>query len=181
MMRTFHAAAVLIWLSIGVAGCARTPVFPPEVRKGVDPTFDFASWRMTPNAHVGQKVQLGGRIIEADVQNDQIVMVVVHLPIAEHPTFGPKDVGKRSGEYAIWYTGHLDSTWLAAGNHVIVVGTTEKARVMMVDEIQRSLPSLKAHCVHIWKTGRKEISEFPFNAGGGYAPLEEETFCSSGE
>ena len=25
----------------------------------------------------------------------------------------------------------------------------------------------------------KEIAEFPYNAGGGYEPLEQETFCAS--
>jgi starvation-inducible outer membrane lipoprotein len=177
MRRASPVAVLLACLCAGA--CVRTPVFPPEARQGVDQQFDFTAWRMMPNAQVGRKVQLGGRIIEVDLTNNQTVMVVAQLPIAEHPTFGPKDVGKRSGEYAIWYAGHMDSKWLAAGNHVMVVGTTEKAKAMIVDEVQRSLPSLKARCVHIWKTGGKEISEFPFNAGGGYEPLEEETFCLS--
>jgi starvation-inducible outer membrane lipoprotein len=179
MKGTSRLAVLLACLCI--AACARTPVFSSEVREGVETNFDFTAWRMMPNAHIGRKVQLGGRIIEADVKKDEIVMVVAQLPIAEHPTFGPKDVGKRSGEYAISHTGHMDSKWLVAGNHVMVVGTTEKAQAVMVDEVQRSLPFLHARCVHIWKTGRKEISDFPFNAGAGYDPLEEETFCSSGE
>jgi starvation-inducible outer membrane lipoprotein len=181
MKATSLLAVLLASLSSGVGACARTPVFSPEVRQGVDREFDFAAWRTMPNAQVGRKVQLGGRIIEVDVKKDQIVMVVAQLPIAEHPTFGPKDIGKRSGEYAISYAGHMDSKWLVAGNHVMVVGTTERAKAMIVDEVQRNLPSLTGRCVHIWKTGGKEISEFPFNAGGGYEPLEEETFCSSGE
>lgn len=177
MRRVSLVAVLLACLSAGA--CVRTPVFPPEARQGVDQQFDFAAWRMMPNAQVGRKVQLGGRIIEAEAKNDRIDIVVAHLPIVEHPTFGPKDIGKRSGEYAIRYAGHMDSKWLVAGNHVMVVGTTENAKAMFVDDVQRSLPSLKARCVHIWKTGGKEISEFPFNAGGGYEPLEEETFCSS--
>ncbi|MGE3151705.1 MAG: Slp family lipoprotein [Nitrospiraceae bacterium] len=181
MQRTSRFAILLVFLSIGVAACARTPVFSPEVRQGVDHDFDFAAWRMMPSAQVGRKVQLGGRIIEADIRADQIVVIVTHLPIVEHPAFGPKDTGKRSGEYAISYAGHIDAKWLVAGNHLMVVGTTERPKAVIVDDVQRSLPSLIARCVHIWKTGRKEIAEFPFNAGGGYEPLEEETFCSSGE
>jgi starvation-inducible outer membrane lipoprotein len=144
----------------------------------VDEEFDFTAWRNIPNARTGQKVQLGGRIVQVDQRNSGVVIITTQLPIVERPVYGPKDNGRRSGEFALFYTGRLDSKWLIPGNRLIVVGTTDQAKAVVVDDVQRSLPSLNAHCLHIWRTVGKEIADFPFNAGGGYEPLERETFCA---
>jgi starvation-inducible outer membrane lipoprotein len=121
---------------------------------------------------------LGGRIVQVDQQSEGVIIITTQLPIVEQPVYGPKDNGRRSGEFALFYASPLPSKWLSPGNRLIVVGTTEQAVVVSVDDVQRSLPSLRASCVHIWKTGGKEIGEFPYNIGGGYEPLEEETFCA---
>lgn len=162
-----------------VVACAPSQLFPAKVSEGVDPQFDFTAWRMAPNGKVGHKVQLGGRIIQAESKPEGVVIVAAQLPIVNTPAYGPKDTGKRSGEYAVFLAGKMDPKWLAVGNHLAVIGTTTQARIVVLDDIQRSLPSLTAQCVHIWKTGGKEISEFPFNTGGGYEPLEENTDCAS--
>lgn len=177
MNRVCAIAGLLVTLSL--ASCAPFHVFPADVMEGVDKNFDFTAWRMVPNAKVGQKVQLGGRIVQANPAQDGTLVVVTQLPIVKQPAYGPKDPGRRSGEFSIFYSGHLDSKWLAPGNRLIVIGTTQQAHAAVVDDVQRSLPSLKADCVHIWRTQGKEIGEFPYNAGGGYEPLEEETFCAS--
>ena len=52
--------------------------------------------------------------------------------------------------------------------------------MVVVDDVHRSLPSLTAQCLHVWNTGGKEIAEFPYNIGGGYEPLEQETYCIPG-
>jgi len=175
MNRLLEIAGLLLGLTLGA--CAPFHVFPAQVTEGADRNFDFTAWRMVPNAKVGQKVELGERIVQANPAQDGTVVVVTQLPIMERPTYGPKETGKRSGEFFVFYAGHLDLKWLAPGNRVIVIGTTQQAHAVVVDDVQRSLPSLKADCLHIWRTQGKEIGEFPYNAGGGYEPLEEETFC----
>jgi hypothetical protein len=120
---------------------------------------------------------LGGRIVQVDQDEHGVVIITTQLPIVEHPVYGPRDNGRRSGEFAIIYAAPLNSKWLIPGNRLVVVGTTESARAAIVDDVQRSLPSVRARCLHIWKTVGKEIAEFPYNIGGGYEPLEEDTFC----
>jgi starvation-inducible outer membrane lipoprotein len=177
MIRTYGSIVFILWLS--TAACAPVQLFPKEVTAGVDEQFDFTVWRNVPNAKTGQKVQLGGRIVQVDQRNQGVIIITTQLPIVEQPVYGPKDNGRRSGEFAVFYTGQLDSKWLIPGNRLIVVGTTEQAKAVVVDDVQRSLPSLTARCVHIWKTVGKEIAEFPYNIGGGYEPLEQETFCAA--
>lgn len=170
--------ALFVLLSLAIAACAPVQLFPADVRNGVEKDFDFSTWRNIPNARVGQKVQLGGRIVQVNSGTGSLTLIATQLPIVQQPAYGPKDTGRRSGEFAIVYPGSLDSKWTKPGNRVIVIGTTKEAKTVLVDDVQRSLPSLTAHCLHIWNTGGKEIAEFPYNAGGGYEPLEEETHCA---
>ncbi len=176
MNRVPHAIGLL--LSLAVAACAPVQLFPNEVRNGVETDFDFTAWRNIPNARIGQKVQLGGRIVQVNGGNGSLTIIATQLPIVQQPAYGPKDTGRRSGEFAIVYAGSLDPKWIKPGNRLIVIGTTKEAKTVVVDDVQRSLPSLSARCLHIWNTGGKEITDFPYNAGGGYEPLEEETHCA---
>jgi starvation-inducible outer membrane lipoprotein len=159
--------------------CGPMTAFPPEITNGADTNFDFNAWRVLPKATVGRKVQLGGRIVQVNEGNDRLVIIAAHLPVVERPAYGPMDNGKRAGEYAIFYSGPINAKSLGLGNHLMVIGLTEQPQAVNVDEVQRSLPSLTAQCLHIWNTGGKEIADFPYNAGGGYAALEENTFCVS--
>lgn len=174
------SAVVTVILSacIAVSACSSPRVFSPEVMEGVDPNFDFSRWRMMPNQAAEKKILLGGRIIQAEPKSDQATIVLAQLPIVEHPAYGPKDMGRPSGEFAITYQGKIDSLFLQRGNRLMVVGTTRSATVVSVDDILRSLPTVSAKCVHIWNTGGRDIADFP-GFGSGYEPLQEETFCAS--
>lgn len=168
---------IMLLLFFWINGCGPITAFPPEITNGADTNFDFNAWRVLPKATVGRKVQLGGRIVQVNERNDGLVIIAAQLPVVEHPAYGPRDTGKRAGEYAIFYSGTINPKSLRLGNRLMVIGVTDQAQPVTVDEVQRSLPSLTAQCLHIWNTGGKEIAEFPYNAGAGYEPLEENTFC----
>lgn len=170
---------ILLMTCVTLSACASQTVFPTEVLEGVDPEFDFARWRMLPNQAGEKKIQLGGRVIQSEAKGDAITIVAAQLPIVEHPAYGPVDKGKSKGEFAIAYHGKIDTSFLQPGNRVIVVGTTHAPKVVAVDDLPKNLPVVKAHCVHLWKTGGREIADFP-SYGAGYETLEEETFCASG-
>jgi starvation-inducible outer membrane lipoprotein len=168
---------ILLLFCIGLISCTANTLFPSEVLEGVDPNFDFARWRMLPNQAEAKTIQLGGSIIQSETKGDRITMVVTQLPIVEHPAYGPKDTGKRSGEFALSYQGKIDAPFLQRGNRIIVVGKTHASMVVSVDDLPRSLPTVVAKCVHLWNTGGRDISDFP-SYGGGYETLEEQTYCS---
>ena len=176
-MNRMFALAVLA-VCMGFGACSPVQLFPPEVMQGVDPNFDFSRWRMLPNQALERKIQLGGSITQSEAKAGTITMVVMQLPIVEHPAYGPKDTGKRSGEFAVTFAGHIPPTFLQRGDRLIVVGTTKAAKVVSVDDVLRSLPSVSAKCLHIWNTGGRDIADFP-SYGGGYDTLEEETFCTT--
>ena len=171
-------ASVVLAACIGFGGCSPVQLFPPEVMEGVEPHFDFSRWRTLPNQALEKKIQLGGSIIQSEEKQGTATVVVMHLPIVEHPAYGPKDTGKRSGEFAVTFAGHIPATFLQRGNRLIVVGTTKTAKVIAVDDVPRSFPSVSATCLHLWNTGGRDIADFP-SYGGGYDTLEEETFCTT--
>jgi starvation-inducible outer membrane lipoprotein len=175
-MKPLYGSVMLLSFFL-MNGCGPITAFPPDITNGADTNFDFNAWRVLPKATIGRKVQLGGRIVQVNEKNDGFVIIVAQLPVVERPAYGPRDTGKRAGEYAIFYAGVINPKSLRPGNHLMVIGVTEQPQVVNVDEVQRSLPSLTAQCLHIWNTGGKEIAEFPYNAGAGYEPLEENTFC----
>jgi starvation-inducible outer membrane lipoprotein len=178
-MKRVSATAVLA-VCLGFGACSPGQVFTPEVMEGVDPDFDFSRWRMVPNQALERKIQLGGSILQSERKDGTVTLVVTQLPIVEHPAYGPKDTGKRTGEFAVTFQGTIESPFLQRGNRVIVVGTTRTAKVVSVEDLPRNLPTVAAKCLHIWNTGGRDIADFP-SYGAGYETLEEETFCATGQ
>lgn len=176
-MRITPWAVVVLIAGLTLNGCERNRVFSPAVLDGVDTNFDFAAWRVTPNAKSGQKVQLGGRILQVDTKDGNLNIVLTQLPIVDHPAYGPTETARRTGEFLVSFRGKIPPNHLQAGNRVIVVGTTQNATVVGIEDALRTLPSLAAQCLHIWNTGGREISDFP-SFGAGYQPLEEDTYCA---
>ena len=89
MIRIYGSIVLVIWLSL--TSCAPLQPFPTEVTDGVDENFDFTAWRNMPNAKTGQKVQLGGRIVQTGPWDGSLVIIATQLPIIERPAYGPSD------------------------------------------------------------------------------------------
>ena len=175
-----RVSATVLAVCLGIAACSSYQLFPAEVMDGVDPNFDFSQWRMVPNQALERKIQLGGSILHSERKDGNVTLVVTQLPIVEHPAYGPKDMGKRNGEFAVTFMGQIEPPFLQRGNRLIVVGTTKAAKVVTVDDMLRSLPSVSAKCLHIWNTGGRDIADFP-SYGAGYETLEEDTFCATAQ
>ena len=116
-MKRVLASAVLL-VCLGLGACSHSQLFPSEIMEGVDPNFDFSRWRMMPNQALERKIQLGGSIIQSEGKDANVTIVVTQLPIVEHPAYGPKDTGKRSGEFAVTFLGPIKSPFLQRGNRV---------------------------------------------------------------
>ena len=168
-----------------LSGCAVNTLFPPEIMEKVSPTFQFEAWRdagptnESGKSDAGIKVELGGRIVQATKNGKGIVIVAEHLPIVNHPVYGPTEDVKNTGdhEFAFLYPGELETLDLMKGNRFIIVGTTTTRRPVLVNGIPKTEPFLIADCIHVWQTGGTEIAEFKEDVGGGLSPLPEKTYC----
>ena len=171
----------IIALSLLLTGCAQPALFSQDVMQGVEDTFDLNAWRSAPNASAGHRVEVGGKIIQTDVDERGTLIVGMRLPIVQHPAYGPAEIGKQTDnfEFALLYPGTIESTDLSPGNRFIAVGIIQRTKVVEVDGAPKTEPFLLARCIHIWKTEGKEIADFP-NSSGGYYPLQEDTYCTKG-
>lgn len=177
---TLMASAIAV-----LSGCAPHTPFPPEVMEKVSPTFQFEAWRdagptnESGKSDAGIKIMLGGRIVQATKNGKGMVIVAEHLPIVNHPAYGPTEDFRRTGdhEFAFLFEGGLEALDLMKGNRFIVVGTTTSRRPVLVNGIPKTEPFIIADCIHVWQTGGAEIAEFKEDAGGGYSSLPEKTYC----
>ncbi|MFO0773543.1 MAG: Slp family lipoprotein [Nitrospiraceae bacterium] len=175
----FALATLIAVLVTTASRCEQQALFPASATDGIDRTFDVAAWQSEPNASIGRIVELGGAILQTEEKDGASALVIEHLPIVEHPAYGPRDTGRPSGEFVAVLTTPIPRTHLRPGNRIIVIGTTQSAIPAMVDGIRRPLPTVQVRCIHIWNTGGKEIADFPW-VGAGYEPLEENIYCADG-
>lgn len=180
----------LAWVAIvsflPIIGCAPTTLFPPKVMEKVAPNFDFDAWKESSPSNVhgksdsGTKVELGGRIVQANPSTKGILIVAEQLPITNRPVYGPKEAGKRNGtyEFALQYPDELPPEAIRFGNRFVVVGTTQGRKHVVVEGSPKSEPFLVADCLHVWQTGRSEIASFKEDVGAGFSPLPEQTYCA---
>ncbi len=176
-MRALTALLIVIMLS----ACAPKPMFPPQVMKDVDPgNIEVKAWKEKSAFSPPHNVQLGGQILTAEQQPDRVLIIGEELPIVQHPKYGPSGIAKHGPPFlfAISFNKVLDAQWLQPGNRFIVVGKTEGVRPVTVDETPTFLPYLVGQCIHLWQTQGREIASFPYETGGGYYSLAEETFCN---
>ena len=187
-MKLAHLITFTASVCAVLSGCAAHTPFSSEVMDKVTPTFQFEAWRDAgPTNEAGKsdsgiKVLLGGRIVQSTKDSKGIVIVAEQLPIVNHPAYGPTDVnGTRTGDYefAFLYAGELESLDLMKGNRFIIVGTTTSRRPILVNGLPKTEPFLVADCIHVWQTGGLEIAEFKEDAGAGYSPLPEKTYCAA--
>ena len=184
-MNLTHLITLMTAVCAVLSGCAPSTPFPPKVMEKVSPTFHFEAWRDAPPSNeagktdAGHRVELGGRIVQATKSAKGIVIVAEQLPIVNHPAYGPTEEVKRTGDYefAFLYPGELEPQALKNGNRFVIVGTTTSRRPVLVKGMPKTEPFLIADCIHVWQTGRTEIADFKEDAGGGYSPLPEKTYC----
>ena len=184
-MKLTYSITLTCLVCAALSGCAPHPPFPPEVMEKVSPTFHFEAWRdagptnESGKSDAGIKVMLGGRVVQVTKNGKGMVIVAEHLPIVNHPAYGPTEEVGRTGdhEFAFLYEGALEALDLMKGNRFIVVGTTTSRRPVLVNGIPKTEPFIIADCIHIWQTGGTEIAEFKEDAGAGYSPLPEKTYC----
>jgi starvation-inducible outer membrane lipoprotein len=164
-----------MFLTISVVACAK-PLFPPAAVKDLDPALQMGIFN--PEADIyfkGHLAKAGGRIIAVEQTPDGTLIRAEELPLTQEST-GVVETAKTNGWFVLLYQGQIDPAGLQQGNELIVVGIVEGHQSVTVKGVERLAPYLVARCLHVWKTGRYAISDYP-NLPDGYYPLERQTYC----
>ena len=162
-------------LAVSVVSCAK-PLFPPSAVKDLDPALQMGI--SNPEADVYFKdrlAQAGGRIIAIEQTSNGSLITAEELPLTQSAT-EVVETAKPTGWFVFFYKGFIDPLGLQQGNKFILVGLVKGTQNVAINGVQRLAPYVVARCVHVWKTGRYAISDYP-NVPGGYYPLEQQTYC----
>ncbi|HEU4502283.1 MAG TPA: Slp family lipoprotein [Nitrospira sp.] len=159
-----------------VSACSPS-VFPYKALDGVNHDFDFLGWQLLQDQNPQQKVQLGGRIVQAEMKDDMVTITATHLSIPKDPTQEPEEA-KPSGEFLIQYSAVIDPLVLRSGNKLIVVGETGSPGQIEVEKKVRLLPRITALCIHFWNTDGKGIA-LRGSSSSGTKFLAELTYCKT--
>jgi alkaline phosphatase D len=120
-------------------------------------------------------VQVGGRIIDMDKTEEGILITVEELPLTKSATMVAESAPS-AGRFVLLYTHRIDPAALQPGNKLMVVGLLNGTRKVTINGAWKPVPFVIARCMHVWKTGRYAINDFPHLPGGYYA-LRHETYC----
>ena len=159
-----------------VSACSPS-VFPYKALDGVSQDCDFAGWQLLQEPHPQQKVQLGGRIVQAEMKNDTVTITATQLPIPKDPTREPEEATSNS-QFLITYSATIDPLVLRSGNKLIVVGETGSPGQIEAENEVRLLPTITALCIHFWNTDGKAIV-LRGSSSSGTKFLEELTYCKT--
>lgn len=160
------------------AGCATDPMFPDRVMKNVDSTKPFAIFNPEADTYFkGLTVLAGGRIVSVNPKDNGLLIVAQELPIRDRPSRMPTDGAKPIGDFVFFYQGSIESRGTQQGNKFILVGVMHGTEMITIEGVPKAVPYLIVECLHVWKTGRYAIADFP-DLPDGFYPLEEQTYCT---
>jgi starvation-inducible outer membrane lipoprotein len=153
---------ILVGVSIVLAACASPEIFPQSLVS-----------EMETDKHL---VQMGGRIVTATRQ-DGVRVLAEKLPIRhDDPREGPDETVRSDGWFMVSFGGDIEELGLKQGNKFVAAGKLVGTQSTDVNRVEREVPNLVTRCLHIWKTGRERIADFP-HLKDGYYPLPRETYC----
>ncbi len=167
-----------VGLLVCSAACTAEPMFPASVMKSVDSTKQYAIFNPEADTYFkGLTVLAGGRVVSVSQKNDGFLIVAQELPVRNRPSRMPMDGVKPIGDFVFLYQGDIEPAGIQNGNKFILVGEIRGTETMTINGAAKAVPYLIVQCLHVWKTGRYAIADFP-DLPDGFYPLEEQTYCT---
>lgn len=162
-------------LACSLLACTQ-PLFPADVTKTLDPAHQMEISNPEAETYLSNHVvQVGGRILAVEETEEGSLITVEELPLTESTTMVVESAPS-PGWFVLLYAHRIDPAALQPGNKLIVVGQFKGTRKVSVTSARKPVPFVMARCMHVWKTGRYAISDFPHLPSGYYA-LRHETYC----
>lgn len=178
---------IVHWVIVGaltwtMAACAPVQRFPSDIEKRVvmEPTHEFGVLHMEPEVYRGGGTLLAGTIIDVEPISSGVLLVTQRLPVlrqVDYPSYRPMETSP-TDQSILFYPGHIDPQGLKLGNKFIALADPKEFPGVTIKGVSKSSRYFVASCLHIWKTGHNEISDFRDRYNQTYARLEEDTYCT---
>jgi outer membrane lipoprotein len=130
--------------------CARHPI-PPHLEQQIAQEISFARLKQDPNAHRGQVVLLGGRLLSAARAEHGTMLEVLQIPLSDYAI--PEESLRHSeGRFlALDRDRHIvDPTLLEADARLTVVGEVLGSTRMTIGEHEEHVPKVAIRHLMLW-------------------------------
>jgi outer membrane lipoprotein len=128
-------------------GCA-TAAFPPEMLEGVNQAVTLGDLRQAPEAHLNQKVVLGGEIVATTPRAGETEIEVLGRPLRRDDS--PARTDASDGRFLVVARQFLDPAVYTRGRRVSVVGTVTGEQERSIGDQPYRYPVIAAEQVRLW-------------------------------
>lgn len=170
----FNLVALFLILTVSatIPACSRYDVIPEPLEKRINKGISYQDIVRSPNAHQGQLVVLGGKVVSTTRLKDRTRIEVLQLPLTDEYIPRTEQEGQSQGRFYAYDAGNkiLDPTTLSDGTLITLVGEVSGMQTAHMEEADRSIPTVSIKDLTTW-----EVSEarrwwaypYPYH-GGGY-------------
>ena len=139
-----------IGVSLLLAGCARVPVVPPDLKDKVDEHVSFLQLKASPLSYTGRLIVVGGMVLTAKpLKQDGTRIEILELPLGEDC----EPIGRLTdshGRFLAFHKVFLDPETIPMGTRATVVGEVTGAATLPVDEVDYAYHTLAIKAVTVW-------------------------------
>ena len=159
-----HSGFILgIFFIIFVTGC--TAGISQHSRSKVTYTGTFSALQKTPDAHKGEVVILGGRVIEAETSPSLSQLFVLQLPLDTWER--PVNPDQSEGRFIVQTKQLLDPAVYQKDMLLTVVGTLKGSKVESIGGFEYIYPLVELIEIKLWPIGRGNRPIIHFGIGVG--------------
>ncbi len=146
MAKSILVAAASLCLVFSLAACAGG--ISPQARSQVTYRGHFNQLQQSPDAHVGEIVLLGGRVLGTSANSLFSEIGVLHMPLDWNER--PVDSDSSAGRFLIRSEGFLDPEIYKKGELVSVVGQLSGSEERLVGSYDYRYPIIRAIEIRRW-------------------------------
>jgi len=136
----------LLLLGLLLAGCASA--FPKEVVRDVDRSLTLSELVRAPEAHLNQKVMLGGEILATLPRTGETEIEVLGRRLQDDDS--PERSDRSDGRFIVRTRTFLDPAIYASGRRVTVVGRVAGAEERKINELPYRYPVIESDLLRLW-------------------------------
>lgn len=149
----------VLWLPyVGLTGCA--PGISRQFREQIRVPITFKTLLEEPEAHRGQKVILGGYIVETVNQQESSLLTILQAPLDHQDK--PKSQDLSMGRFLVQTEKFLDPEIYNKNRKITVGGTVFGGRLQPLGDRTYLYPVIGAEELHLWQ--KEESCLRPFDA-----------------
>ncbi len=146
----------LLLLGLLLAGCATA--FPEAVMRDVDRSITVAELRRDPDAHLNQRVIVGGEIIATQPRPGETEIELLTRPLRRDDS--PQYTDRSEGRVLLKVKEFLDPAVYAKGRRLTVVGAVTGTEERKVGEQPYRYPMITADHLRLWPPEYAEAPAF---------------------